>query len=94
MIFKSGIVLVFFIRPHLEALFPHDFIKPVQKIHVPVRAEQYPAHFLVVLNETEQIMFSKVDTPIEKRLREIDINKLTPMESMNILFELIKMLDK
>ena len=46
------------------------------------------------VNETEQIMFSKVDTPIEKRLREIDINKLTPMESMNILFELIKMLDK
>lgn len=32
------------------------------------------------------------ETPIEKRLRGLDINTLTPMESMNILFELIKML--
>ena len=32
------------------------------------------------------------ETPIEKRLRELDINTLTPMESMNILFELIKLL--
>lgn len=32
------------------------------------------------------------ETPIEKRLRGLDINTLTPMESMNILFELIKLL--
>ena len=44
--------------------------------------------------QEEQITFTSVDTPIEKRLRELDINSLTPIESMNILFELIKMLDK
>ncbi len=38
----------------------------------------------------EQISFIPEQSPIEKRLSEIDINKLTPMESMNILFELIK----
>lgn len=43
--------------------------------------------------EEPQIMLTPQDTPVEKRLREIDINKLTPMESMNILFELIKMLN-
>ena len=31
---------------------------------------------------------------VEKRLSSIDINKLTPMESMNILFELIKLAGK
>ena len=41
----------------------------------------------------EEIQMSLVreETPIEKRLHEIDINKLTPMEAMNILFELIKL---
>ena len=42
--------------------------------------------------EEMQMVFAPKDTPIEKRLREIDINTLTPMESMNILFELVKML--
>ena len=42
--------------------------------------------------EEMQIAFAPKDTPIEKRLREIDINTLTPIESMNILFELVKML--
>ncbi len=40
-----------------------------------------------------QMMFAAQETPIEKRLRELDINTLTPMESMNILFELIKLLN-
>ena len=42
--------------------------------------------------DTPQLMLVREDTPVEKRLREIDINQLTPMESMNILFELIKLL--
>lgn len=33
----------------------------------------------------------KEQSPVEKRLSEIDINKLTPIEAMNILFELIKL---
>ena len=44
--------------------------------------------------EDVQIMFERQDTPVEKRLREIDINTLTPIDSMNILFELIKMLGR
>lgn len=40
-----------------------------------------------------QMMFAPQETPIEKRLRELDINTLTPIESMNILFELIKLLN-
>ena len=41
--------------------------------------------------EQEQLTLIKEETEVEKRLRAIDINKLTPMESMNILFELIKL---
>ena len=38
-----------------------------------------------------QLSLIREETEIEKRLHAIDINKLTPMESMNILFELIKL---
>ena len=38
-----------------------------------------------------QMSLVREETPVEKRLHEIDINKLTPMEAMNILFELIKL---
>lgn len=41
--------------------------------------------------EQAQLTLIKEETEIEKRLRSVDINKLTPMESMNILFELIKL---
>ncbi len=41
--------------------------------------------------EEIQMSLIKEESPVEKRLKEIDINALTPMESMNILFELIKM---
>ncbi len=41
--------------------------------------------------EPAQLTLIKEETEIEKRLNNIDINKLTPMESMNILFELIKL---
>ena len=43
--------------------------------------------------EPEEIQMSliKEQSPVEKRLSEIDINKLTPLEAMNILFELIKL---
>lgn len=41
--------------------------------------------------EQAQLTLIKEETEVEKRLKSIDINKLTPMESMNILFELIKL---
>ena len=41
--------------------------------------------------EQPQLSLIREETEIEKRLNSIDINKLTPMESMNILFELIKL---
>ena len=41
--------------------------------------------------DTEQMTLLREESPVEKRLRSIDINQLTPMESMNILFELIKL---
>ena len=39
----------------------------------------------------EQFTLQREETLVEKRLNSIDINKLTPMDSMNILFELIKL---
>lgn len=42
-------------------------------------------------NEQEQLTLIPEETELEKRIRSIDINKLTPMDSMNILFELIKL---
>ena len=44
--------------------------------------------------EQAQLTLEPEETPLEKRIRSIDINKLTPMDSMNILFELIKMAKK
>ena len=46
-----------------------------------------------VQKQEEQAQLSLVheETEVEKRLRAVDINKLTPMEAMNILFELIKL---
>ena len=41
--------------------------------------------------EELQMTLIKEQSPVEKRLSEIDINKLTPIEAMNILFELIKL---
>ncbi len=41
--------------------------------------------------EPDQMTLIREETEIEKRLRSIDINKLTPLDSMNILFELIKL---
>lgn len=43
-------------------------------------------------DDEPQLALIPEETPIEKRLRGLDINTLTPMESMNILFELIKLL--
>lgn len=42
--------------------------------------------------EQRQISFIPEETPVTKRLKSIDINTITPMESMNVLFELIKLL--
>ncbi len=41
--------------------------------------------------ETSQLTFMPEETAVEKRLRSIDINTVTPMEAMNILFELVKL---
>ncbi len=41
--------------------------------------------------EQDQLTLTPEETQLEKRIRSIDINKLTPMDSMNILFELIKL---
>ncbi len=41
--------------------------------------------------QSPQMTLIREETEIEKRLHAIDINKLTPMDSMNILFELIKL---
>lgn len=41
--------------------------------------------------ETPQLTFMPEETAVEKRLRSIDINTVTPMEAMNILFELVKL---
>ncbi len=41
--------------------------------------------------ETPQLTFIPEETAVEKRLKSIDINTVTPMESMNILFELVKL---
>ena len=40
---------------------------------------------------TPQLTFMPEETAVEKRLKSIDINTVTPMESMNILFELVKL---
>lgn len=41
--------------------------------------------------ELQQLIMTPQTSPVITRLKSIDINKLTPMESMNILFELIKL---
>ncbi len=41
--------------------------------------------------ELPQLAFTVEETALEKRLKSIDINTLTPMEAMNILFELVKL---
>lgn len=41
--------------------------------------------------EQAQLTLVPEETELEKRLHAIDINKLTPMEAMNILFELVKL---
>lgn len=43
------------------------------------------------LEEPQQIILDQTVSPIISRLKSLDINKLTPMESMNVLFELIKL---
>ncbi len=41
--------------------------------------------------ELPQLAFTAEETAVEKRLKSIDINAVTPMEAMNILFELVKL---
>ena len=41
--------------------------------------------------ELPQLALAAEETAVEKRLKSIDINTVTPMEAMNILFELLKL---
>ncbi len=41
--------------------------------------------------ENTQLTLTPEETPLVKRIKSIDINTVTPMEAMNILFELIKL---
>ena len=41
--------------------------------------------------ELPQLAFVAEETAVEKRLKSVDINTVTPMEAMNILFELVKL---
>ena len=47
-----------------------------------------------IKKEDTQLTLEAEETPLEKRIKSIDINTLTPLESMNILFELVKMSKK
>lgn len=53
----------------------------------PKRRQQKP-------KDEQQLTLVPEQSEAEKRLSSIDINKLTPMDSMNILFELIKLAKK
>ena len=54
-------------------------------------ADPRPRRKIKKQEESDQLTLLPEETELEKRLRSVDINKLTPMESMNILFELIKL---
>ena len=71
---------------------PECVIERAKKILNKLESET-PKRVVKKKKEEQDIQMSLIreQSPIEKRLSEIDINKLTPMESMNILFELIKM---
>ena len=71
---------------------PESVIARAKKILAELESTQ-PKKKRTVKKQEEQSQLTLVpeETELEKRLRSIDINKLTPMESMNILFELIKM---
>ena len=74
---------------------PDSVIERAKKILKELESSDHrPKKKAKVQTEEPQLALVRQDSPAEKRLRELDINKLTPMESMNILFELIKLLDK
>lgn len=72
---------------------PESVIARAKKILAELESTQPKKKRIKKKQEDEQSQLTLVpeETELEKRLRSIDINKLTPMESMNILFELIKM---
>jgi DNA mismatch repair ATPase MutS len=42
--------------------------------------------------EKEKIVYKEKESQVEKILKEVDINNLTPIEALNLLNELIKIL--
>ncbi len=71
---------------------PDSVIERAKKILAGLEGSAPKKEKKVSVSDEPQLLLMPEETPIEKRLRGLDINKLTPMESMNILFELIKML--
>ncbi len=70
---------------------PDSVIQRAKKILSELESDNPKPKKTVAHQEEAQLTLISEETPIEKRLKSIDINKLTPMDSMNILFELIKM---
>ena len=54
-------------------------------------ASEYRAS-LHVLEEPVQLTMNSVDSEVLQKLRSVDVNTLTPIECMNVLFELRNML--
>lgn len=71
---------------------PDSVIERAKKILAELESGQTkPKRKFKKQEEESQLSFVTEETPVEKRLKSIDINTLTPMESMNILFELVKL---
>ncbi len=74
---------------------PESVIERAKKILAELEsANPKPKRRQTKQKEQQQLTLVPEQTEVEKRLSAIDINKLTPMESMNILFELIKLAKK
>lgn len=73
---------------------PESVISRAKKILEELESNQ-PKNEFIEKQETEeqhQLTLVPEETAVTKRLKSIDINTVTPMEAMNILFELIKIM--
>ncbi len=70
---------------------PQSVIDRAKKILADLESGKTKSVRSKVKKEQTQLMLEPEETPLVKRIKSIDINTLTPMDSMNILFELVKM---
>lgn len=70
---------------------PDSVIQRAKKILADLESGKPQKSRKKIKQEEPQLTLTPEETPLEKRIKSIDINTLTPMDSMNILFELIKM---